>query len=87
FNLDGNVDATDYVVWRKGLGTVYTQSHYAIWRSHFGQTAGSGAVLPSAEPLSAAVPEPTALVLLLIAACTRVNRCRSLEFSPSLISA
>ena len=61
FNLDGTVDAADYVVWRNGLGTLYTQSHYAIWRSHFGQTAGSGAALPSAEPLSAAVPEPATL--------------------------
>ena len=28
FNHDGNVDATDYVVWRKGLGTTYTQDDY-----------------------------------------------------------
>src|SRR5262249_15044183 len=38
FNYDGTVDAADYVVWRKGLGTTYTQSDYDTWRSHFGQT-------------------------------------------------
>ena len=28
FNDDGIVDGSDYVVWRKGLGTTYTQSDY-----------------------------------------------------------
>jgi hypothetical protein len=50
FNLDGSVDASDYAVWRKSLGTTgarYTQgdadldgdvdgSDHAIWRSQFG---------------------------------------------------
>jgi hypothetical protein len=63
FNLDGSVDAADYVVWRNGLGTIYTQNDYKIWRAHFGQIAGSGSTLPSAEPLSAAVPEPSMAVL------------------------
>jgi probable HAF family extracellular repeat protein len=66
FNHDGSVDAGDYVVWRKGLGTTYTQLDYNTWRTHFGQTAGSGAALPSANPLSAAVPEPTAWATLLV---------------------
>ena len=56
YNHDGKVDAADYVVWRKSNGS---QSDYNTWRSHFGQSAGSGAALPSAEPLSAAVPEPS----------------------------
>ena len=42
FNEDGVVDAADYVVWRKGLGTTYTQKDYDTWRAHFGQTAGIG---------------------------------------------
>jgi hypothetical protein len=63
YNNDGSVDAADYVVWRKGLGTTYTADDYNIWRAHFGQTAGGGAGLPSTGPLSAAVPEPTSLVL------------------------
>ena len=44
YNSNGVVDAADYVVWRKGLGTTYTQADYDVWRAHFGQTAGSGAV-------------------------------------------
>ena len=67
YNNNGIVDAADYVVWRKGLGTTYTQNDYDVWRAHFGQTAGSGAAIPSANPLSAAVPEPATLVLLMLA--------------------
>jgi hypothetical protein len=64
FNLDDSVDAADYVVWRNGLGTIYTQNDYKIWRANFGQMAGSGSALPSAEPLSITVPEPSMAVLL-----------------------
>ena len=68
FNQNGSVDAADYVVWRHGLGTTYTQTDYDVWRAHFGQTAGSGAagyaLRASAEPLSADVPEPQATVLI-----------------------
>jgi hypothetical protein len=62
FNGDGTVNAADYVVWRKGLGTIYTQSDYNDWRAHFGQSAGSGA----GASVNTAVPEPTTLVLLLM---------------------
>jgi hypothetical protein len=66
FNTDGTVDAADYVVWRNGLGTTYTQNDYGVWRSHFGATLGSGSAsaIPSAEPLSATVPEPSLAILL-----------------------
>ncbi len=63
FSRDGIVDAADYVVWRKGFGTEYTQADYDVWRAHFGQTVGSGAALPSAGPLPAGVPEPTSVTL------------------------
>jgi hypothetical protein len=66
FNHDGTVDAADYVMWRKGMGTTYTQSDYDAWRTNFGKTAGSGQALPSAEPLSAEVPEPTSIALTAI---------------------
>jgi hypothetical protein len=67
FNLDGSVDAADYVVWRKGLGTTYTQTDYNVWCANFGAgSAGIGAgsgtagypLGASVTPLSAAVPEP-----------------------------
>ena len=37
FNGNGVVDAADYVVWRNGLGTTYTQSDYNTWRSISGK--------------------------------------------------
>jgi hypothetical protein len=59
------VDAADYVVWRRGLGTTHTQADYDVWRANFGQTIGSGGALPSAEPLPIGVPEPITFALLL----------------------
>jgi hypothetical protein len=68
YNNNGVVDAADYVLWKNGgplanesdaPGTV-NQADYDYWRSRFGATTGSGAG-------SGAVPEPTALVLGLIA--------------------
>ena len=53
YNSDNAVDAADYVVWRKTLGTngvtpyssadgsgngIIDQADYGVWRSHFGQT-------------------------------------------------
>jgi hypothetical protein len=78
FNSDGTVDAADYVVWRKGLGTTYDQNHYGVWRSHFGASLGSGSGSAgyghrdsgpgaSTEPLSAAIPEPGCGILVAVA--------------------
>jgi uncharacterized protein YjbI with pentapeptide repeats len=67
FNNDNTVDAADYVVWRKGLGTIYTQEHYNIWRAHFGEVSGNGSgSAAGSRRIDAAVPEPaTALILIL----------------------
>jgi hypothetical protein len=65
FNSDGAVDAADYVVWRNTGGS---PDDYNDWRANFGATAGSGAALPSAQPLSATVPKPTGVVLVFFAA-------------------
>ena len=73
FNGDAKVDAADYVVWRRGLGTTYALSHYDIWRAHFGQMAGSSAV----GALSAAVPEPATWVLMLSLGACCVRRCQA----------
>ena len=62
FNHDNVVNGADYVVWRDGLGSTYSPADYDLWRAHFGQTAGSG------SGVGAAVPEPTALVTLALAA-------------------
>jgi hypothetical protein len=87
YNLNGTVDAADYVVWRNTLNQMVTPSSgadgngngtidsgdYDLWRSHFGQTAGSGAALN----VIAAVPEPATLALLILAelgCCLRRRR-------------
>jgi DNA-binding beta-propeller fold protein YncE len=62
FDGDGSIDAADYVVWRKGLGTKYTSSDYNIWRTHFGETSGSD------SSFAAAVPEPANVTLFILAA-------------------
>jgi hypothetical protein len=70
FNFDGAVNAADYVSWLKTDGT---QNGYNTWRTHFGRPPGSG----SGDSENAAVPEPTSLVLLMIAAagwCSRQRR-------------
>jgi autotransporter-associated beta strand protein len=70
FNNDGKVDGADYVAWRKIDGS---PAGYSLWRTHFGQTAGSGSELPSAESLSA-VPEPNLAMLFVICAPLLLRR-------------
>jgi hypothetical protein len=78
FNGDGAVDTADYV-WRKGMGTTYTQADYDVWRANFGRTVGSGAAVnppdASVEPFSAMIPEPSSFALVamgfLAAPCRR----------------
>ena len=62
-NFDGDVDAADYVMWRKN--EYRTQVQYEVWRAHFGQTAGSGADA-FAFTSSAIVPEPATGLPMLI---------------------
>jgi hypothetical protein len=55
FNHDGMVDAADYVVWRKSIGTA---PEYAAWRANFGMSVGTGS-----GGSTAMVPEPTFFTL------------------------
>jgi hypothetical protein len=68
FNSDGTVNAADYVIWRNNFSS--DQVKYAAWRANFGAllSFGSGSSPPSAGPPSAAVPEPTALTLMMFVA-------------------
>lgn len=84
FNSDTKVDAGDYATWRKnnntnnalandnGLGTPVGSGHYDLWRGHFGNPPGSGALV------GASVPEPSSLLLLIIGVigCCRLSRAR-----------
>lgn len=56
FNSDGVVDTADYTKWRDGLGSLYTESDYTMWKTNFGRQSGAGAL--------ATVPEPHSLTVL-----------------------
>jgi hypothetical protein len=72
YNLNGTVDAADYVVWRNNPGEFPTNA-YTTWRANYGQTAGSAIIAPNA-----AVPEPSTTVMLLsVAAALRLRRRRA----------
>src|SRR4051812_684332 len=67
YNADGKIDADDYVVWRKKLGSATSLGNgddtpgvgyddYVRWRAHFGQSAaGSGTFSTIPEPMSVAL--------------------------------
>jgi hypothetical protein len=80
YNRDATVDAADYVVWRKGLGTIYTQADYDVWHANFGQTIGSGGAQPSAEPRPA-VPEPSTALVVFVGSLALAARCRPTHVS------
>jgi hypothetical protein len=54
FNMDGSVDAADFVTWRKNN---MSMDDYNLWRTNFGRTSGSGA--------NSAVPELGSGILIL----------------------
>ena len=57
FNNDGIVNGNDFLAWQRGASpSPLSASDLAAWRSHF----------PTATPVVVQVPEPTALVLLLM---------------------
>jgi hypothetical protein len=58
YNDDGTVNAADYAVWRDGGSPDDTQAGYDLWKANFGNSgSGSG---------SAAVPEPTGVVICVV---------------------
>ncbi len=72
FNNDGSVDTADYILWRKGYGTLYNDAAYADWSANFGWTStteGSGS--------NANVPEPGVVAMLLIATTWAAGSRRS----------
>jgi hypothetical protein len=74
FNGDGVVDAADYVVWRKSDGT---QADYDAWRTNYGAPAGAGIGATETSASEVAIPEPSTLTLLMLAAagwCLRRGR-------------
>jgi hypothetical protein len=86
YNDDGSVDAADYLVWRKTLGST-TQldadgnqnreidaGDYEIWQANFGQILAAGPLGLAAPPT---VPEPSSSLLVVFAAFQYLARYRS----------
>jgi hypothetical protein len=65
YNHDGNVNAADYVGWRKTEAS--NQQNYVNWRASFGQLAPSLGSPLSSIVLSTQVPEPATFVFLVVA--------------------
>jgi hypothetical protein len=77
YNSNGAIDAADYVMWRKNVGTsnalpnnliggTIGMAQYNQWRADFGNTfPGAGSSTDAAT--NAAVPEPATLVLIVFA--------------------
>jgi hypothetical protein len=56
FDLDGDVDGADFLVWQRGFGETYDADDLAVWREHFGTVA-------PAATTAASVPEPCGALL------------------------
>jgi hypothetical protein len=69
YNEDGVVNAADYVAWKKTPGAFGGDpAGYNTWRANFGEGAAGGG--------QGAVPEPCAMVLVLIAAGFAIVRSK-----------
>lgn len=89
YDQDGSVDAADYVVWRKTLGSatdlrangdntgtsagIIDQADFDFWRARFGGTAGEGETAQT----TTAVPESATMILLLVATITLTSTRRA----------
>src|SRR4051812_164970 len=77
FDDDGDVDLTDYNIWRAAFNlnqlgdatgdNISDSRDYVIWRKQLGSHAGAGAGAGLADVDGASVPEPGALGLLAVA--------------------
>lgn len=83
YNFDGRVDAADYTVWRRDLGStilaeadgngngIVDEADFFVWRASYGQAGG-----PAAAIASLTVPEPTSLLLTLLGGLALLGRRR-----------
>jgi T5SS/PEP-CTERM-associated repeat protein len=83
FNNDGTIDAADFTLWQDNLGlsasalngngsgaATVVQADYLLWKTNFGLSAATG------SEGAAAVPEPTTLLLALLAMVAAPLRVR-----------
>lgn len=93
YNLNGVVDAADYIIWRNtqnqdvpaGTGAdgsgngLVDAADYEVWRAHFGNTSGAGV---SGNLSTSTVPEPVAGTLLAAAVALAAATTRRRQKSP-----
>ena len=71
FDFDGDVDGADFLAWQRGeSANPLSAADLDAWKANFGAPASS-------FPAAAAVPEPTTVALLLMAAAGAILRQRS----------
>jgi hypothetical protein len=81
FDLDGDVDGADFLVWQQGFGNSFDADDLALWQGNYGSVAGGVANVAGS---SSAIPEPTAWTLAVAATCGTWGtwrRLRSLEIT------
>jgi len=69
FDSDEDVDGADFLALQRGFGTLYDATNFADWEAEFG--------LVSATVATSAIPEPSALALLLLGAIGLVSSWRT----------
>jgi hypothetical protein len=57
FDVDGDVDGRDFLVWQRGVGGVHNSATLAIWKANYG-SAGTAA--------AGGVPEPAGAILVVL---------------------
>jgi hypothetical protein len=63
YNSDGVVNAADYTVWRDGNSPDSSQAGYDLWADNYGATTATA----TSNAATHAMPEPTAVIPLLLA--------------------
>lgn len=73
FDFDDDVDGFDFLTWQQGFGSHYDGNDLADWEGNFGTVISP---VVAAVATSAAVPEPTSLVLLVLSSLLVPRRFR-----------
>lgn len=69
FDVDNDVDGADFLSWQQDFGTTFDAADLANWESQFG---GAG---PLSALASAAVPEPSGIVLIVVGTLLSTTLC------------
>ncbi len=79
FDVDGDVDGADFLVWQRGVGTQFDDADLADWRANYGSIGGGGppettfrvgSILfdptAAAAPAGSPIPEPQTGLLVVV---------------------